>query len=365
MSNNPTTGSSNLHVTELPKLDQQLKHTHGLDRLLPELKQLEQLIQAAGQHAKVHVEEHVMAHSHKLPIYSLTLGNAAPNAPALLVIGGVHGVERIGTHVALAQLHRLIDHLQWDSHLQQQLEKVHLCFIPLLNPGGMLLNRRANPNGVDLMRNAPIEVKDDSTFLVSGQRLTRALPWFRGQENTWELENQALLKVIDRDFSQRAFSLVLDCHSGFGFRDRLWFPYAYRRAPMRHIEHIMALKLLWERSHPNHSYVFEPQSNHYLTHGDVWDYLCKQLNQGDNVFLPLTLEMGSWNWVKKRPLQALRFQGLFNPLVGHRHQRVLRRHIPLFEFLLKAAYNHQTWMPQQNEVANLKQMANTLWYHQT
>lgn len=68
-------------------------------------------------------------------------------------------------------------------------------------------------------------------------------------------------------------------------------PYAYRRRPMRRIDSVMALKLLWEQAYPNHRYVFEPQSAHYLTHGDLWDYFYKQVNrQGTGTFIPLTLK---------------------------------------------------------------------------
>jgi hypothetical protein len=61
--------------------------------------------------------------------------------------------------------------------------------------------------------------------------------------------------------------------------------------------------------------------------------------------LPLTLEMGSWMWVRKNPLQGLSSLGRFNPLKPHRHRRTLRRHMPLLEFLLHAAASHRAWLP--------------------
>ena len=48
-------------------------------------------------------------------------------------------------------------------------------------------------------------------------------------------------------------------------------------------------------------------------------------------FLPLTLEMGSWLWVKKNPRQLFSRHGIFNPLIEHRQQRVLRRHLALLD----------------------------------
>lgn len=77
-------------------------------------------------------------------------------------------------------------------------------------------------------------------------------------------------------------------------RDRIWFPYAHTAEPIPHLPEIYALDELFDRSYPNHDYVFEPQSRQYLTLGDLWGYLyLKSLQNANSVFLPLTLEMGS------------------------------------------------------------------------
>ena len=69
----------------------------------------------------------------------------------------------------------------------------------------------------------------------------------------------------------------------------------------------------------HHRYVIEPQSRQYLAHGDLWDHLyLRSRERPERVFLPLTLEMGSWIWVKKNPRQLFSRQGIFNPLVQHR-----------------------------------------------
>jgi hypothetical protein len=178
-----------------------------------------------------------------------------------------------------------------------------------------------------------------------------------------EAENLALESVVRELLPGRPFSLALDCHSGFGWQDQIWFPYAYRRRPMRRIGSVMALKLIWEQAYPNHTYRFEPQSAHYLTHGDLWDYFYKQVNRtSDGVFLPLTLEMGSWRWIRKRPRQLFRLEGFFNPLVPHRHQRVLRSHMPWIDFLLNAAASHENWLPGADEESMLREAAIMHWY---
>ena len=37
---------------------------------------------------------------------------------------------------------------------------------------------------------------------------------------------------------------------------------------------------------------------------------------------------------------------MFNPLIEHRQQRVLRRHLPLLEFFVRAASSHARWLPR-------------------
>ena len=88
-----------------------------------------------------------------------------------------------------------------------------------------------------------------------------------------------------------------------------------------------ALKALFDQSNGHHRYIFEPQSRQCLAHGDLWDHLCRRAEANvERTFLPLTLEMGSWRWVKKNPRQLFSRHGIFNPLIDHRQQRVLRRY---------------------------------------
>lgn len=337
-----------------------------LRTFLPELIQLERLLAEAPEGVSSSVLSRVNVRDLELPVYRVDLGTDRKDAPVVMLIGGVHGLERIGTQVVMAWLSSFLARLAWDDSVQTLLERVHITLLPMLNPGGMYLNQRSNPNGVDLMRNAPITAQDRSAFLLGGQRLSPRLPWYTGDpEQGMEAENLALESVIRELLPGRPFSLALDCHSGFGWQDQIWFPYAYRRRPMRRIGSVMALKLIWEQAYPNHTYRFEPQSAHYLTHGDLWDYFYKQVNRtSDGVFLPLTLEMGSWRWIRKRPRQLFRLDGLFNPMVPHRHQRVLRSHLAFMEFLAAATASHDNWLPDEQNAAMLREAAIAHWYRQ-
>ncbi len=300
---------------------------------------------------------------HGLPVYLLTLGN--PGACASVgYFGGVHGLERIGSQVVIAWLHSLVMRLRWDESLHQLLDKVRLVFMPIVNPGGMLRGTRANPNGVDLMRNAPVDAQERVPLLVGGQRISSGLPWYRGRRgDAMEAESAALCEAVTHEMHGRAFSLALDCHSGFGMRDRIWFPFAHHRGPIAHLAQLHALHEIFEQTHNHHHYVFEPQSRQYLAHGDLWDHLyLRACKSQEHIFLPLTLEMGSWLWVKKNPRQLFSRDGIFNPLIAHRQQRVLRRHLPLLDFTLRAAASYARWLPGGDDQQRHRDAALARWY---
>jgi hypothetical protein len=334
---------------------------------LPELAELERCIETLGTHATHESLGEIGIGRHSTPrlkLHALTLGNPDPAMPGFAVIGGVHGLERIGTQVVIAFLQSLAARLRWDVLLHQQLESLRLVVIPMLNPGGFWRRTRANPQGVDLMRNAPIEAEQPVPRLLGGQRLSPSLPWFRGAADApMQPEAQALCDLITRELLPRPFSLAIDCHSGFGTRDQLWFPYAHTTTPIAHLAEIHALAELLDDGHLYHRYTVEPQSRHYLTHGDLWDFLYQRaLTHSPAVFLPLTLEMGSWLWVKKNPLQLFSRHGMFNPQVPHRWQRVLRRHMNCLDFLARACVSHAHWLPTGSEREPHTARALARWY---
>jgi hypothetical protein len=332
---------------------------------LPELITLKRLIDEGGPHLEVSTPCSIAMDGRDFPVYTLALGNPDPQVPALGFFGGIHGLERIGTQIVLAFLESLLARLRWDHTLHQQLTSLRLVFMPLVNPGGMWQATRCNPQGVDLMRNAPVSASDPVPFLLGGQRFSRHLPWYRGADGApMEAESRAVCELVTRELLPRQFSMALDCHSGFGLRDRIWFPHAHTSTPIPHLADIGALEQLFSTSYPNHNYVFEPQSRQYRTHGDLWDYL--YLNgsaEGQRVFLPLTLEMGSWLWVKKNPRQLFDRIAIFNPTAKHRLQRVMRRHLTWFDFLMRASISHQSWLPAGRERKIQQRRALTQWYN--
>lgn len=341
------------------------KHHTAVFPELPELSALMRILELSGERLESRVVREVqLPNGVAYPIHAVMLGNPDPAVPAVGYFGGVHGLERIGSEVVIAYLQSLVMRLQWDSSLHRQLETMRLVFVPIVNPGGMLLGTRANPRGVDLMRNAPVDATEPVPFMVGGQRWSARLPWYRGAEGRgMELENEAVCEVVQQELLSRPVSIALDCHSGFGTSDRIWFPFAHTREPMTHLAQVHALKTIFTEAHPHHRYTVEPQSLQYLAHGDIWDHLYQQaLSEPGRVFLPLTLEMGSWLWVKKNPRQLFSRHGIFNPLIEHRQQRVVRQHQLFLDFLSRAVCGQHLWMPSLEKKAWHHAQALQEWY---
>ncbi len=329
-----------------------------------ELAELERILEEGAAHLEVRVLCETAVGPQRFPVYAVALGNPDPALPAVGYFGGFHGLERIGAEVVLEFLRGLVARLRWDSVLHRQLESLRMVFMPLVNPGGVFRGTRANPNGVDLMRNAPLDSTERVPFLIGGQRLGAGLPWYRGPAGApMEAENLAVCRLVAEELHVRDFSLVVDCHSGFGIHDRIWFPYAHSALPVAHLAEIHALKEIHEQTYAHHNYLFEPQSRQYLAHGDLWDFLyIEAAARPQRIFLPFTLEMGSWLWVKKNPRQLFSRQGIFNPLIAHRQQRVLRRHLTWLDFMARAASGWRNWLPAGAERERHREMALDLWY---
>ena len=332
---------------------------------LPALAELQRLIDEGQPYLEARLLGDVRSGAHRFPLHALLMGNPDPDVPAVGFFGGVHGLERIGAEVVMAYVRNLVSRLRWDRLLHQHLQQVRLVFMPLVNPGGLWRGTRANPRGVDLMRNAPVDATQPVPFMLGGQRISAGLPWYRGVAGApMEVESAALCELVEREMLGRRFSLAVDCHSGFGVQDRLWFPYAHTAEPIPHLAEMHALSTIFEATHSHHPYLLEPQSAAYLTHGDLWDHLYRQKTQCQDggLFLPMTLEMGSWLWIKKNPRQLFTRHGIFNPQIAHRQRRVMRRHIALLDFFTRAAAGHEGWLPSGAAREAHRLQAMQRWY---
>lgn len=333
----------------------------------PELAFLETLLERLQGRARIEQVAAVKFGDKTFPIYTVALGSRDPAAPTLALTGGVHGQEKIGSQVVLSALETLTELLEWDELTNLSLQKTRIVFMPIVNPVGMYLLRRGNGNRVDLNRNAPIEAATHSYPVVGGQRFSPSLPWYRGPAGAeMETEAKALCDFIRREVFPSKTAISLDCHSGYGSVDRLWFPYNHTFLPFPNLPEAYALKNLLDLTYPNHVYVMEPGAQGYTISGDLFDYLYHEHHStigNARRFLPITLEMGSWLWLKKNPVQLFSSIGLFHPMHLHRHKRILRRHITLIDFLQRAVINGDKWaFLKATERGNLEKEALDCWY---
>ncbi|MFO1417335.1 MAG: DUF2817 domain-containing protein [Methylotetracoccus sp.] len=314
---------------------------------IPELLDLLSLAAQLRDFARVEVLTRVRCADSDFPLIAICFGPDDPTAPVLALTGGVHGLERIGTRIVVSYLRTLMELARWDRVTQSMLRSTRIVMLPLVNPVGMFLRRRANGNGVDLMRNSPVRADGlDRWQLFGGHRISPRLPWYQGPTDApMEPEARALCRFIRREVFMASHAISIDVHSGYGKVDRLWFPYAKTREPFPQLAEVVALKHLLDRTYPHHVYCVEPQSRQYLSHGDLWDYLYDEFRdqRPDGHFLPFTLELGSWLWVKKNWRQIFSRLGAFNPWLPHREQRALRRHTMLFDFLFRALQSPELW----------------------
>lgn len=332
-----------------------------------EMYELEKLIQDFGEFARVRSAGEVSYKDRSYPLYVLNVGSQNPEHPVLALFGGVHGLEKIGAEVVISYMHTVLELLRWDKSFHKRLETTRLLFMPIVNPIGIVLRSRSNGNGVDLMRNSPIEAPQKGGPIYRGHRISPRLPWYRGLEGApMEPEAKALCEVVKTDLFPAKLAVAVDIHSGFGSIDRFWFPYAHTRDPFPFVGEVYALKELYDHTYPHHFYAIEPVSRQYTIHGDLWDYMFKEslnLSGGKPKFFPWTLEMGSWMWLRKNPAQIFSPFGVFHPIKPHRRQRILRRHLTLFDFLHRSLDAAPSWADLPSEVKEQKkQLGLRLWY---
>ena len=333
----------------------------------PEMNEILNLANEVAPH-EFQVRGWVRSKGRDFPLISFNFGNHDNSHAQLILTAGVHGLEKVGTHVLISFLKALVALRSWDKQTQHFLENCGIHVMPLVNPVGMLHGYRSNGNGVDLMRNSPVESVAKRMPLIGGHRLSPLLPWYRGRARSgFERESKILVDFVQERLKHSPLTIALDLHSGFGTRDRLWFPYAYTREVFPDCHRVYALKEIFDTTYPEHLYIIEPQSHQYTTHGDLWDYLYREyaaLEKSDTrPFIPLCLEMGSWAWVKKNPRQFFTLLGLFNPMLPHRLERTLRRHRSLLDFLMRAIQSPDAWSNLlASRLSECQALAQEKWY---
>ncbi|MFZ5628197.1 MAG: M14 family zinc carboxypeptidase [Spirochaetota bacterium] len=274
----------------------------------------------------------------RYPIYMLEIGRrSAFKRHAVSVVSGVHGLETIGIRIHLDVIKCLMN--PKSPHFSQALAdgKFGIYSLPILNPAGVARETRANGRGVDLNRNSGIDAEGAIPFF-GGQRISPALPYFRGK--ALERESRALFRFLrEYAWKNRRIHTALDIHSGYGAQNYLWWPYSFSKRRIPHSGVFEQLGAELATRHP--LYRIEPMSLSYQTHGDLWDRALIEFEEAKkqgklprkNLFLPLTLEIGTWEELKKNPFRVLQKRKIFNPPPQSR-KAYLREHRQLIWDLL-------------------------------
>jgi hypothetical protein len=273
------------------------------------------------------------------PIYLLEVGKkSAFRKHAPLIVSGVHGLETIGIRIHLDLLSRLID--VKGRHYSPDLlaGKFGIYSIPILNPAGVAGLTRSNANGIDLNRNSGVDAEKALPFF-GGHKISGALPYFRGL--TKQRETRALLRFLREDFLQKRkkVHLALDIHSGYGSQNFVWWPYSYTGKPVFREKAFLEVASQLRQRHS--VYRIEPMSQSYQTHGDLWDAALLEFEQASlkqkqhkkSVFMPLTLEVGTWHELRKSPRRLFNREKIFNPPRANRKAYLKAHRELLWDFV--------------------------------
>ncbi len=80
---------------------------------MPELFEVEELADQNRDLLNVEILAEVSDGKYQFPDYGMNLGSQKPDGPVFALFGGVHGLERIGSHVLLSFLKTLLYRVRW------------------------------------------------------------------------------------------------------------------------------------------------------------------------------------------------------------------------------------------------------------
>ncbi|AFM14324.1 M14 family zinc carboxypeptidase [Turneriella parva] len=271
-------------------------------------------------------------HGQRWPIYMLEIGKpAAFRRHTVSLVSGVHGLETIAIRIHLDILKNMLNPKSaWYSERLLK-GKFGINSIPILNPAGVAAETRANGRGVDLNRNSGIDAEAGSIPFFGGHHISPALPYYRGR--ALQRESRALFRFLS-DYAlkgRRQVHTAVDLHSGYGSQNYLWWPYSFSKKPVYQKAVFEDMGARLKARHAD--YRIEPMAASYQTHGDLWDRALIEFEAAQaklsarkkSLFLPLTLEIGTWRELRKNPVRLLKKQNIFNPPEKSRKD-YLRKH---------------------------------------
>ncbi|MFH1223062.1 MAG: alpha/beta fold hydrolase [Pseudomonadota bacterium] len=277
----------------------------------------------------------------KVPMHAFFIGHKPdPKLPTVAFFSCFHGVEWIGGRVLLNYVEHLVRSMCWDEGIRDLISKMNICGIPVVNPVGRIEKTRSNGNGIDLMRNT--SVTGERVFpLLGGHHLSKSLPWYRGEKI--EKENKITMKFLDDHVFPSDFKITMDIHSTFMRRSRIWIPYASgKKLPEKEADVFAKIKKLLNSTYKYNPYRYEKQDLIYRTHGDFWDFnFDRHKSDKKGLYLPMTLEISTAEWLFRNFITSWTFESLFNPSSRRESNQEYFRHITVFDFILRFAKNYK------------------------
>ena len=90
--------------------------------------------------------------------------------PEFKYVSTIHGNEPLGTEMCLYFIDMLLTNYGMDQRITDLIDNTAIWIVPLMNPDGLELSRRANANGYDLNRNFPL-LTDNNGNIFTGEPL--------------------------------------------------------------------------------------------------------------------------------------------------------------------------------------------------
>lgn len=115
--------------------------------------------------------------------------------PEFKYVSTIHGNEPLGTEICFYFIDMLLTEYGQNDRITNLVNSTAIWIVPLVNPDGLELGKRANANGIDLNRNFPL-LTDSSLDIFSGELLDAAnrQPEVRHIMH-WTVENSFVLSA--------------------------------------------------------------------------------------------------------------------------------------------------------------------------
>ncbi|MGC6509757.1 MAG: M14 family zinc carboxypeptidase [Myxococcota bacterium] len=260
------------------------------DYIYQDFHSLAELLWAYHLQQRAITSVYLLGNSHQgRPILALRISDSPQEIkpkPSVLLFGGLHGNELMGTLYAIDLLHYTLSRHDFDPQVQSWVSKLDIWIVPMLNPDGnwtflrhdqgWTRGRKNGRNtdgrcefhkteGVDLSRNFPFFWGEGGP---SSSDSHSRLPYYRGPEAASEPETQALIHLADL----MRFSAAISYHTP---GTEVMAPYLHRdlKSPVPQKAQFLAIDLIEQTKVQTNGRSFQIKSGTSKMAGNDVDWL--------------------------------------------------------------------------------------------